>query len=394
MTEPLHLIHRQFAPFTEALEAQIEAFAGNGAALNVELHDMAPGDVYTHLVSGRPADLALVLTDWLPELVAGGRLLPLEGWLGSEPPADWPDGWSGSLRGLQTVEGSTYGIAYHDGPMMLMYRKDLFTDVAVPQTWREFKEVARRLDRHPDGLRGAVIAGLPDGHNNVYDFLIHLASRGGHLLSGRRAAFATSEGVEAMTYLRDLVLGPDAVVTPQALEMDSVASGDHFATGAVAMMWNWCGFGAVAELPGSAVAGNVGFAPVPKGDGSAGRHSSLNIYWVMAIPTTCTQPDLAWRFLRHLASPAMDRITAMSGGTGTRRSTWNDPEVRAQFPYYEIMEAVHDGAMSPPAIVEYPAINEVLSEMSRSVMFGESEPEPALSRAAEAVDRILSERGA
>ena len=51
-----------------------------------------------------------------------------------------------------------------------------------------------------------MVAGLNDGHNNVYDFLIHLWSRGGQLLDERlRPAFDSLRGQAALQFYVDLL---------------------------------------------------------------------------------------------------------------------------------------------------------------------------------------------
>jgi multiple sugar transport system substrate-binding protein len=89
----------------------------------------------------------------------------------------------------------------------------------------------------------------------------------------------------------------------------------------------------------------------------------------------------------------MDKLTSLSGGTGTRLSTWNDPDVRAQFQYYEEIEAVHRNVESPPPIPEYPALNTVLSEMSWSAVQGHKTVERALEDAAQECESILAASG-
>jgi multiple sugar transport system substrate-binding protein len=74
--------------------------------------------------------------------------------------------------------------------------------------------------------------------------------------------------------------------------------------------------------------------------------------------------------MRETASPAMDKVTSLAGGTGVRLSTWNDPEVRAQFQYYQELETVHQGSDTMPGIPEYPAINDVLSRMTWDAVQG------------------------
>jgi len=221
--------------------------------------------------------------------------------------------------------------------------------------------------------------------------LLHLWSRGGRLFNEQgRPCFHDAIGEEALSCIVDLIV-KDRVCPPQTLTYDSVASGVAYAAGQGAMMWNWCGFAAVAELPPSKIIGHNRLALVPRGE--TGRHTSLNIYWVLGIPTGSVQKDLAYAFLRHCASPAMDRVTARCGGTGVRLSTWRDPVLQAQFNHYRLMEAAHQNIDSPPRLPEYPAINMILSQMQWQAVTGEKTVREALDEAAHAVTTLLRETG-
>jgi multiple sugar transport system substrate-binding protein len=110
----------------------------------------------------------------------------------------------------------------------------------------------------------------------------------------------------------------------------------------------------------------------------------------MTLATGAADPDLAWAFLRHLASPEMDKLTSLCGGNGTRLSTWRDPEVLAMFPHYAVLEDAHRGARTLPPVAEYPAIAHALSEMTRRVLHDDDDVGAALATAVGAVDRILA----
>jgi multiple sugar transport system substrate-binding protein len=120
---------------------------------------------------------------------------------------------------------------------------------------------------------------------------------------------------------------------------------------------------------------------------------SLNIYWVLGIPAGSTQKDLAYQFLRHCAAPEMDKITALSGGTGVRLSTWRDPDIQLKFNYYTAIEAVHRSVESPPRIPEYPAINEVFNQMQHAVVTGAKSVPAALDDAANEIESIMRAAG-
>jgi multiple sugar transport system substrate-binding protein len=258
----------------------------------------------------------------------------------------------------------------------------------------EFLDLARFFSRPDEDLHGCVVAAKPDGHNDVYDFLIHLWSRGGVFLDERRRpVFAGPEGEEALRFYLGLI-HEHSVTQPRPWEYDSVAAGEYYASGRAAMMWNWCGFQTVADLPESSkIPGKTRSTMLPGGDGPAGEPVSLIVYWVMTIPAGSHRRDAAWAFMRHLASPEMDKVTALAGGSGVRRSTWHDPEVRRQFGYYAIVEEVHRRARTLPAIPEYPAINDVIDRMMAGAVTGGRPIPDALREASQETEQILAAAG-
>jgi multiple sugar transport system substrate-binding protein len=94
--------------------------------------------------------------------------------------------------------------------------------------------------------------------------------------------------------------------------------------------------------------------------------------------------------MRETANPAMDKITSLSGGTGVRLSTWNDPEVRGEFQYYEVIEQIHRESEIIPPIPEYAAINEVLSRMTWAAVQGRKSTVQALRDASEECTTLLA----
>jgi multiple sugar transport system substrate-binding protein len=407
----LKILYRTFDGFERAFHQQADHFRRVHPDVEFIITPIDPEALYDKMIRERGVfgdewDVVLLLTDWLPDLMKMNGLTRLNDYLAQNPPPDWDAGWSPSLLELQRdTDGNIFALPYHDGPEMFMYRADLFENPAEqaafaarygyplqpPQTWAQFRDVATFFTRPEQGLYGAIIAGLNDGHNNVYDFFLHLWSRGGRLFdAGWRPAFNDAIGREALQYYADLIL-LDNVCPPNTLTYDSVASGVAYAAGEAAMMWNWCGFSAVAELPPSKIIGQNRVGLVPRGEN--GQHMSLNIYWVLGIPMGSANQDLAYQFVRHCATPEMDKITAISGGTGVRLSTWRDPDIQAQFSYYSAIEAVHRHVQSPPRIPEYPAINEVFNQMQHAVVTGEKSVSLALDEAAVEIESIMQAAG-
>ena len=366
---------RRYPQFEAAIRAQWEAFereARSGLTLDLvalDLHALEDALFASGGMANGDWDIAFVATDWVSAMHARGCAVDLAPLLQRAPPPDYPQGWSPSLLHLQRIGDAVLGVPYHDGPECLIYRRDLFDDpaqqsefrarfgraLAPPTTWAAFHETARFFHRPADGLYGTVFAAFPDGHNSVYDFLLQLWTRGGELFTpAGKLRFATPQAEAALTGYRAL-LNDDAAVHPECLQLDSVAAGLRFAAGEAAMMVNWFGFATHAHLAAeSAVRGLVDVADVPAGPG--GSSVSLNVYWLLAMPTGTPHRELATRFLLHTQTPAMDKLTTTSGAIGCRRSTWNDAEVNALLPFYRRMESLHRNAREIPQREDWPRI--------------------------------------
>jgi multiple sugar transport system substrate-binding protein len=373
---------RKYPPFEQAIRAQWDAFeaaACTGLILDLVALDLQPLEEALFASNGMRNgdwDVAFIATDWIASMHQQDCAVDLAPLLASDPPQDYPHGWTDSLLRLQRIGDAVLGVPYHDGPECLIYRRDLFDDpelrelylqqyaepLTPPADWPAFHRVARFLNgRRPD-LSGTVFAAFPDGHNSVYDFLLQLWTRGGDLIdSGGRVRFCKPQAAEALRFYR-AILGDPQAVHPDCAKLDSVAAGLSFAAGHVAMMINWFGFATMAHTSQeSAVRGLVDVADIPSGE--QGRTASLNVYWILSIAAGSPHPSRSWQFLRYILTPAMDKLTTTSGAIGCRRSTWHDPEVNAAIPFYHRIEQLHASAREIPQRADWPRIASIIDSL-------------------------------
>jgi multiple sugar transport system substrate-binding protein len=375
---------RAFPPFESAIRKQWDSFessARTGLRLEAVPLDLHPLHAALFGPSTDTWDAAFVVTDWIAEAADSNTLIDLAPYLATDPPDGYPEAWTPSLLRFQRVDRRVLGLPYHDGPECLIYRKDLFDSagLAPPHTWEEFHRMARALTNPSENRYGAVFAAFPDGHNTVYDFCLQLWSRGGELFDAcGHPKLQTEAAREALRFYRE-ILRDSTAVHPRCAEFDSVKSGYAFARGEVALMVNWFGFAAMCEtLPESKVRGKVAVAAVP-------GCVSLNVYWTLAIPSRCERPDIAWQFLRHCASPEMDKLLTLEGAIGCRKSTWSDPEVNRAIPFYREMERLHAGARELPRLTQWSRVASAIDALVLEAING-GRPEPELL--AEAQQRI------
>jgi multiple sugar transport system substrate-binding protein len=373
---------RKFGPFEAAIRQQWEAFEADeqtGLELDLvsfDLHALEEALFTSGGMANGEWDVAFVATDWIAAMHERKCAVDLKALLDREPPQDYPQGWSASLLRLQRIGESVLGVPYHDGPECLIYRRDLFDDPALrrrfesqfhrplapPATWAEFHQVARFMQSAVEGLYGTVFAAYPDGHNSVYDFLLQVWTRGGELVDAEgELHFSTPQSHDALSFYRE-VLNDAEAVHPDCRELDSVAAGARFAAGEVTMMVNWFGFAAHAHTSDtSTVRDVVDIADIPAV--SPEFKASLNVYWILSIASGSPHRELAWRFLRHCQTPAMDKLTTTNGAIGCRKSTWTDPAVNAEIPFYRRLEKLHESAREIPQRADWPRIAAIIDSL-------------------------------
>ena len=366
---------RAFSPFESAVHKTWQAYCrqtGCDFKLEVvplELHALHQATLAGEGLKDGTWDLAHLNSDWMAEARATGALADLRPFIGGNPPAAYPGGWSPSLLGMQTFGQEVLALPFHDGPECLIYRQDLFKDPArqaayhqqygvrlvPPATWEDFQRVARFFTQPEQNLYGAVFAAYPDGHNAVFDFCLQLWSRGGELTDAAgNVDIDTPAARQGLAYYRQLLRDTGAV-HPGSATFDSVQAGMAFARGEVAMMVNWFGFASYCEVTADCqVKGKVAIAPIPRGPG--GRAVSLNVYWLYGIGAGSAHRELLYDFLRFAVSEQQDKLLTLEGGIGCRLSTWHDPEVNALIPYYHQLEDLHRHARELPRRTDWAAI--------------------------------------
>jgi len=362
----LRIAIRNYADFEHALREEAHLFESHHPGTKIELISVGIHELYKLAVTDGGLhhghfDLALLVTDWIAEAHAAGALEDLNPWRQRIPLHDWPDGWPRSLVHPLMFDGHLTAIPWHDGPECLVYRTDLFENpdtlnafraqffrqLAPPATWEEFEQTARFFTDPAGGRYGTVFAAFPDGHNTLYDFALQLWSRGGELTdSAGRPLLTTPKALSALEFYRRMVRDP-GVCHPGSPQLDSTQSGDLFLAGEVALMVNWFGFAARSGREGSPLAGKVAIAPIPTAYGAP--PVSLSVFWALTMGKGSRRKELAWQFLRFIASPERDLGITRHGTVGCRLSTWRNPELQARIPVYGEVEAISLGARQLPA---------------------------------------------
>ena len=117
--------------------------------------------------------------------------------------------------------------------------------------------------------------------------------------------------------------------------------------------------------------------------------------WVMCLNAHGQHKDAAWDFMKWFASPAVHRQYALAGGTPSRISTLEDPEVNAKFPWTRtIFEAQKDAwsEVRPRVPDTFQLINTIGGEVNKAIIGAES-PTEAMNGAQQQAKQLLTAGG-
>jgi multiple sugar transport system substrate-binding protein len=353
-------------------------------------------------------DIVTPLTDWSPEMIRGEYLAPLDSYIAKDPPEDWPNAFPKALLDPQTANGKLYGLPCHDGPIMFYYRKDLFEnpkekadfkakynyDLAPAETWDQFLDQCKFFTRPDKGLTGTVLASKQGGQQLPYDFFIMLWSYGGQIFDAKyHPTFNSPAGVDALQFYVDLRNKHN--VTPKAsTTYDETENGPIYLEGNAATMWHWSHIAVWAEMPDrSKIIGQngIGLVPVAK---KGIPHTTMLGYWYFAVSNASKHKDATYKAINWLTNKANDKLDAQNGTVGCRFSTYHDPEILKQFPFYPSIEkTLAAGTNTLPKVPEYAQIDDAIGVAVSKVLAGETTAKAALDDAAAKVDEMMKKAG-
>ncbi len=379
---------RKFLPFESAILKAWEIYkAQSGCTLELDMVAMELPEFFKSTIGSDDGlrngdwDIVHLNTDWVAQVVHNDMVEDLSPYIIKNPPVDYENAWSPAMCTMQHYDGMVLGLPFHNGPECMIYRKDLFEseqeqaafraeynrELRVPENWDELLDVAHFFQRPNDNLYGVAIAAFPDGHNTVFDFCLHLWTRGGDLMDENgRININTDIAVEGLSYYRRLIQDVDAV-HPACKDLDSVRLGDVFAHGEAAISFNWFGFSSMCEVVAdSVVKGKVGVANIPAG--SYGLPVSLNAYWLYSMPKGSQHKDIAYEFMRFLTTPEQDKMLTLEGGIGCRLSTWSDDEVNQIVPYYKRLADIHQYSRTLPRKIYWSQIEAIIDRVVTTAM--------------------------
>ncbi|RLL46966.1 ABC transporter substrate-binding protein [Oceanobacillus piezotolerans] len=304
--------HAMSGPHEEAINSFADAFNEENENVTVKpvnqgSYDDLEQKIMAAAKAGNLPDMAQSVTNVVPEYIANDFLVPLNDLI-----EDADVGMSDEelndiievFRESSSWDGTFYSLPFSKSTRVLFYNQTMLDEAGleVPATWDELREVAAQLTT--DGTVGM-------GFENSFEaeFQGILKQLGGTYIDEETAEahFASQEGIEAITFMNDMI---DEGIARTAGE-DSYMS-NPFGRGDVAMY-----IGSSAGIPhvGAAVENGMEWstAPIPELDGEKATTFAGNDI-VLFNQSEDAETKAAWEFLKYLTSEEVTTEWAMLSG--------------------------------------------------------------------------------
>jgi multiple sugar transport system substrate-binding protein len=429
--ETLSILYATVEAASDALLSVTPDFeAKTGIKLNVDTiaYDALQQKVFSELASGSPKyDVLCIDTPWMPTIV--GKIEPLSAYIGNaklndqaeialddfipkvfydtavykaeDPRAQYSDLEAAPDAKAITGNGfEIFGLPIQSNALTLSYRADLFEDakemaafkeqygreLAPPDTWDDFVDVAKFFTRPDERLWGTTLmAGVGDWSTDDFKTLLHSYGGDGHLVSpDLQTTFNTPEGEAALQFYADLI--NKHKVTPKgttAASWDTVTT--TFGQGLTAMGMNYHNMGLDKGTKGA-----VKYALVPQAE-RRGPHFGT---WMLSVNKASKNKEWAYRASAWLTSSATQEKMVAKTLHPTRVSVYDkvgsDPVVQENSAnFYEILGESLKVGVGRARLTNYFDVSNKVAVAVNSAASGRATPADALAKAASEVQGIL-----
>lgn len=371
-------------PNREVLQKLVDRFNQAHPQIQVESIYVGQPDqqlpkILAAVVGNAPPDLLWYNPTITGQLVELGAIRNLDDWWQTSPlrPELEP-----ALQATMTFENQIWSVPFATNNLAVFYRPSLFKAAGIttlPQTWSEFRQVARQLtqDTNGDGRvdQHGIMLALGQGDFAVFTWLPFLWSAGGGLGTAvNNATLNTPGATVALQFWADLIQDGSAILSlpERGYELD------NFLTAKVAMQIT--GPWTLGQLQQAKT--DFAVMPIPKDVQAATALGGENLF---IFKTTPAREKAAWVFAEYVMS--QDFQTEFALGTGylpVNRVVQNCPQYQsflAEQPALNVFLEQMPQAQARPLFPGYARFSESLGRALESVLLGQESPTVALNQA-------------
>lgn len=365
--------------FTDVINSVKGTFeAEHGCTIKVV--SMSANDIRSQVLadaSNEVADYDIVMIDdpLMPEYIEAKILCNLTS-LGYSDDEDFVE--KSRLLGKDPYPlGATYALPFSGNVQLLFYNKNLVGSNADLSNWNSILEACQQINS--TGKNGYVIRGQ-SGNPIVSDFLPILWAFGGDIFdSNNNVIIDSQESREALEFYCKLLS------TGANLEKDDLITNVSSGEGAIALGWpSWF-------ISGNGVTAEIEQIPGKK-DGSAEALPTGEIgNWLLGVTSNCSNKEMALELAIYLTSADVQKEALKAGGIPTRKSIFRDPDILAEYPYFEAIYSGTNNSRVRPRTTKWSRIEEVFGKELVSCINGEQSVNDTIMKSQAEINKLAHE---
>ncbi len=311
---------------------------------------------------------------WPAEFANAGYSLPLDQYVQRDG-VNLDDYMSGPVA-ASTFKGKLWAMPKFIDAGMFFYRKDIVP--SAPATWEDVITQAK-ANKGKEGTKFGYVAQGKQYEGLVCNAVEFISAYGGAVVDGDgNITINSPETIKGLTVMKEIFSSdfiPNNMTTFQEPESDTA-----FIEGQSVFIRNWpYQWAESSDASKSKVVGKVAVAALPKGDK---RSAACLGGWLAMINKNTKHPDEAWEFLKFVAGPEGQKITAIKGGSApTIISLYQDPDIQKANPFWsdpQFVEAVK-AAVPRPVSPIYPKLSEIMQIEISKALTGQETVEAAVA---------------
>lgn len=383
----IHALHQQQAGYSASdIEGMTAAFMKANPDIKVENTLVAYEALHDKIVAAAPAgtyDVVLMDCIWPAEFASKHLVVDISDRVNSLSGLD--NIFPGAINTAK-YQGRYYGMPWLLDTKYLFYNSAMLKQAGVSpselSTWDGVRQAAQKL-KDKGVVEHPIIGSWSQAEAVVCDYAALVGAFGGSFLDGAgKPAFNTGGGVQALSFMRDLLAS--GLANPASTESIEEDVRKTFSQGQAAIALNWTYMYNLANDPKeSKISGKVGIAHTPKGP--SGKAPGVNGASALAILAGSQQQDAAWEYVKYLTSQKVQDSFAKSS-LPIWKSSYDEPKVqKAGTPaVVKVASTQLPDLILRPQVPNYNSASQELQVEIQRALLGKRSPQDALNAAAKA----------
>ncbi len=343
------------------------------------------------LKSGKPAQLSVMFSIDIYELIEQGAILAFDDVVETPEEKTWLDSFYPTLMENGRTAGKTWGIPFQRSTIVMYYNKDAFKAAGLdpdkpPETWEQLVTVGKKLTKADGSQWGVMIpsTGYP------YWMFGALTMQNDQVLmndAGNETYFDSSAVIEALEFWRDL--GSKHKIMPSGtIEWGTLRQ--NFLEGKTAIMWHSTGNLRIVKKKAKCDFG-VAMLPASKRRGTPTGGGNFYIF----KKTSSSERKAAMRLIRFMTSPERSAEWSMKTGyMGVSQAAYDTSKLKEYvkgFPYAAVARDQLKYATAELATYQTGRVRKALDDAIQAALTGTKTPEAALKEAQALSERLLKQ---